>query len=510
MKRKLSPLAFWALWLVLLGILLQAHPDPGLVMSHISIGGLLALTMWTCVIAFRRRRENGGGGWGPIFARLRRAWARPPLRREAVCGPLANALPLWGLILLSLATTLLIAGTASAQDAPDPPGSVVLNVYNVTGYDGPGDHWIVRYNLTFQLSPSDPDPINGALNYTRYTYGNGNPLFNAPLALTIAPVPSHPGWVMATADMVAVGCPTCTDSSTDGLRDASFFNVIVTANDTTVPGPQYGESIPSCAANLTGTQLRRLALPSPTPRGHAQCLGTGPVNSTNVNGTTGLSVLVTDIGDGTVADPNTDVELTWTTSLSDPLNTTSGNYSYWWIETLSAQPLGPLDCFCAIDTTNTNDANARRQHNFQIASDPQLATYWILVEDPFTRQWSNLSCSVAVSTERFFAANRCGSFGAGVADAPTGTPQFPLLNVTQFTDATGFSTAGALWFLSGALILALGLGGYMAAGPIGGAAAGILSIPLVVVLNLVAEWWMILVFFLAASVLVFFFSRGGD
>lgn len=83
MKRELSPLgkrvAFWALWLVLLGIILQAHSDPGLVMAHISIGALLALTMWTCVLALRKGKDgDGGGGDGPILARLKRALLAPP------------------------------------------------------------------------------------------------------------------------------------------------------------------------------------------------------------------------------------------------------------------------------------------------------------------------------------------------------------------------------------------------------------------------------------------------
>lgn len=361
----------------------------------------------------------------------------------------------------------LVGVTVGSQSFSSPPGSFASQV-----------------NFTWMVSPSDPDQINGSLNYTFYEANGGQ----TPSGWTCMrgclssigshlPVPNRPGWLYMVVDT--------TGSLNGGLgplpNGTTVFTFNVTANSGT------SASAPSCqismAQTINGAQDQCGSPIISQPTG-VSALVTVPVNSQGSQGYQNIS---------------------WMASPSDP----GGNFTYRvWAQERNAQGV----TFTAFNiTSGTYLGSGLWTYN---SSTTSADTFFVQVraEDTWgTHQTSNWTCQVSFNAGHAVESNTCGTIALPFSgsNAISSQPVFPMLNVTGFANGIGLSVTFS-GFILGAIVIVLvaGLGLYVANGPgaIFGATLGILGA------GVFALWpfWMVLLIFTGGAFAVVLLWRGSQ
>lgn len=388
-------------------------------------------------------------------------------------GPQPPLLPLLLLLLLALAALLLSPSAAASATVPAPPPAFVLWNYATDYYPAPVGSFDARMNVTWQLSPDDPDQVNGVLNYTLYAnqtaYVTGwLPFYN----FTHFPIPDVPGWVYGNADF------------TDTTQNGTFFKAYnMTATNSTASAPNTGAI--SCL----------LTVNVGPGNGHDQC-------GTNIQPPSGASARIAVVGTREAIEAVTN--LTWALS-PDDTNITHGNFSYRVVATLDGITQANFT-----DPTDAGDDDGLRHYNQTSTGGASNAyQYQFRAEDNAgTHRWSNLSCAVTANTGHLYETNTCGNLGDSFAFDTDG-PTFPMVNVPALATGLGITSTQAGLLLFGLFTFALVVGGYFKAGVVGAFLGLILGIAASASLALIPLWIIVAIVMVAASVIVLTLTRGG-
>lgn len=393
------------------------------------------------------------------------------------------------------AALLVLLFLAPHAAAAAPPQAVVLQANSSTPAANPPGSYQVFYNLTWRVSPDDPDQINGSLNYVIWynttnvpsgwliVYNNTNP----------DKVPLHPGWFKTQFSLQGPRLEY-------GLESGTFLSRNVTLNMTVWNASDSTMSLESCSVRgFDAPNYYSTAGGSDLTNVHDQCglqsfIQDPPGVSARVNipSTTG----------------NSSTQIRWNISIAD-LNQTAGNLTYRVFVSTPDYNVTRPGANLGADPTGADDASAIRQFWFNTSGrQPAQLLIQIRAEDPLSFQWSNLSCAVSVHTDRIYEETTCGLMGNS-AGATVGGPTFPLIaDVPGLASNMGLSTDALGWILAGVFLFAVMGGGFWAAGLVGAFAAGSLGVACVALMGLIPLWFVVVVF-LVAAVVVFLMSGGG-
>lgn len=436
--------------------------------------------------------------------------------------PMKATTALLTLLGLTLLATLTLFAVASA--APAPVNATVFQGYNVTSNAGPDDSWVARYNVTWRVSPDDPDQINGSLVYYRYDVvrdANGlyveSPTnyigsFNFTSGLTNHPVPNNPGWLWSLTTWTGCRTTGCT------WQDNKSIDSYVIANDTV-----SNSTFPCAPVSTNISQLRYLNTSGNQThpvRSHFQCGEPLPAP------VPGLQARVLHVGNATAYDPTSTIDLKWKTSPDDPNANGTGNWTYWMSMAFEdGLPVFDRKCtdgtgsgffaaivlvYCKADNVTGSDASGTRQASFEVVSVYEQVSFAIIAQNNATHQQAPMSCVLVIDTTRTLNVGSCGIYGSTVAGLD-GEPTFPLLDVPAWTAATGFRADLVPWLLAAVLTLIMTVGGFVSTqgSPVGGGVGFVLSFPAGFLCFLLPAWFLILLFFAAALVIWFLAKPGG-
>lgn len=372
-------------------------------------------------------------------------------------------------LFLSLLTILFFAGSALAA-RPEAPPTVAIDVTAATSWLNAGvPQYSGTVNVTFLLSPDDPDQSAGDPTYTEYVTGL------SPGTLTVSPA-ARAGWVYYS-------------TSYGPFTDAT---AIVTWNITWNDGSgAEGESAPSCEVTI---DFRILG-------DHDQCdpesLGT-PRAPTGLNG-----IIVEEL---TPTEGRTD--LRWTVSQDDP-DQAQGDFTYVVRFRNDDYPEGTYSE--NDDPTDASDADGIRYYMDEYGGGASfVVTYDVFAKDPRTRLWSGYSCAIMLDQDAIHYQDSCGNLTVPDVTLNPGGPQFPLVNVTAGAEAFGLSTVTFGLILGAGTILAGAALGFATAGPVGAGVMGTVAVAFAAALNLFPAWAIVVLFLAAVGIAVTFWTRGGS
>lgn len=394
--------------------------------------------------------------------------------------------------------TLLFLAPLCAAATPRAPGAVVLDVSSWTQTTLPSGRLQYQWNanLSWSLSPDDPDQTNGSLDYTVYQNVSVNatglasctatanyfctgwlPIFNStPTAGTCSR-----GWACISLSYVG---------NTPSLGD--LFNGTMGTYNVTARSAQNERSLGSCIVNVD-----TLNTTNASPSGHDQC------GYPQIRAPSGASALVTLVGNASVA---SQIDVRANLSADDP-NSTQGNLSYRILLYTQDYDVNSSGADLGLDPRTAADQNGVRLNTLTIGgSSPGVVFVQWRAEDPLTHQWSNLSCSVSVNTANPGASSACGVLG-DATNTTQGSPTFPMFDVTTFANNSGISLTLASWLLIGVLAAFFIFIAFALAGAEGAVAVGATVLPFAYVLNLLPLWALVLLFVLAAISLVATWGR---
>lgn len=395
--------------------------------------------------------------------------------------------------LLFLLTLLFLLPTAAATH--EPPASFVTRSLNNNGYQPQ------FFNITYPLSSTDPDQVNGTFWYWLYVDGVPQQNITAHTA-----IPERAGWVynvvfLTIADEQVHRWNIVVNNSTDGHLSPPSCPLPV---DTFLGS---GEGHSDNFANFNQVECGRRILSPP-----------------------GFSAVVSR---QITEDLNGTTDLLWRLSPSDP-NQTVGSYDY----RITRDPHGFADDYTQyLDPTDGDDGDGYRGNTTSYAGvtgQTVLTRYDIQARDPYTHQRAfaceinttllieaynstfnhtfGLPTRLNVVDGQLFAYDYCGSIApptGGVADGTPSVP-FPGISVPAWASSMGLTTGAGALLLAGILLLVLIVGGYLVADVIGAALGGIMGLPIIAVLSLIPLWFIILLFAAFAAVVVLRLpGRGG-
>lgn len=377
------------------------------------------------------------------------------------------------------ALAVVVVAHAASAAAPAPVPALVLNDGVTQLYSAPASEFQSSENLTWRLSPDDPDQVNGVLNYTLYqdqtTFPTGwLPTWN----VSHTPIPNRPGWVYTDASRI--------DFSTNG---SFVIHYNMTATNDSASEPRT--SLTSCLLTVDAYLSNQ----------HDQC------GSPVIAAPAGMSALVTQAQNATT---NGLVDLRWFVSANDT-NLTVGNFSYevLWMSTALQAVTGNFTS-SGLDPTGADDANGVRYFLWNVsAGDTQQVQFKIHAIDPRTHQWANDSCVVGVNVEHITESSTCGAFAAAGGIDASG-PTFPLINVPDQASRLGLSPVVLALFLGAVAVMIGAVGGFAVAQVPGGVAGGVLGVVAAIVMHDWPDWSIVVFFMAAAAVVVLYFARRGD
>lgn len=391
-----------------------------------------------------------------------------------------------------LLLALLLLPTAIAA-TPRPPGAVVLDTSSWATTTLPSGRTQYQWsgNLAWQLSPDDPDQTNGSLTYTILLNVSINATGLTPCTATDT-TGYCSGWLhVFNGTGPFTPCRfgwACVGVSYQGYTPAlgDLFNGTMLSYNVTARSATNQISAPSCIVNVDS-----LNITNATPSGHDQC--GYPV----IQPPSGASALITHAAnstDGVLVDIRANLS-------SDDTNQIQGAFRYVRFLYTDEYGVNATGANLGDDPTGADDANGQRFDTLQIGgiAPTDLHVQWRAIE-PFTRQWSNLSCVVNVDDKINGDQDKCGVLGLSKESVyiPSG-PTFPMFNATLYQMNSGLTQDQATWLMVAALTGLFTVAGFAVARVPGALLMLALGIPFAYVLGLIPQWWLILFFLLAAA-----------
>lgn len=389
---------------------------------------------------------------------------------------------------------ILLLPSAAAIAAPLPPGAAFVGQlttttnYNGGAPGGGGVNFDGTANVTWMLSPSDPDQINGTFTYSLYETNlaalppiGPNLRVNLTPGAAYLPVPGRAGWVYFNVQQAASG--------------GSNYSYNMTAWQAGV------ESASSCAFTLDyrGLVSDRLYAPNATGTAHEQC-GSPAAGFPQIRPPPGVSAVVNQTATATTAGS---IDFRWLLSPDDP-NATVGNFSYRMFMFTTSYNVTAIGANLGYDAVGSNDGAGQRFYE-QVTGGtaPFTAEFQVRAEDASgTHQWSNLSCVAVVASGNLYEANGCGLLSSPSVTGSLGGPYFPFLDVPSFAASVGLSVDGVGWLLGGLLIFTVALAAFADARFIGVVVGAALGFGAAVALGLIPIWFVIVVFLICAGIVV--------
>lgn len=375
-----------------------------------------------------------------------------------------------GILLLAL----LLAPLATAA-APRPVEQIVFENEQVSFYPSPPNSFSYAVNMTWKLSPDDPNQVTGAFNYTIYrnqtSYPTGwIPAYN----FSRAAVPGRLGWVYSL------------NTGADSAVSQSF----VTGWNISVQNPM------SASPNVAGPTCL-LSVDLAVNGSFYQC---GPL----IEAPRGVSAIVETAATSSSSQTNTTFR--WRLSVNDT-NQTSGAFTYWLY--VGAQPdrLTRFTGTPSLDSTGvlrlTVDSYTTQGVTFQ-----QYAQ--VRARDPLTHQRSNLSCTVQILGGSIYRASVCGDISSPAGGFLSDGATFPMIDVSDMADATEIDEDLLAGLLGTLLVLGFTGMGFAAARVVGAIVGGIGSLGFATVLGLAPIYVLVVIFLGSMAVIVLTIARGGS
>jgi hypothetical protein len=371
----------------------------------------------------------------------------------------------------------------SAQ-APTRPLAMTYNAsFHETAFSGSTPTFRVIAEIAVPYSHSDP---TGSMEYCIWRFVDEN--IWTPISCTWNDSP-HTGWKNRTMGISGV------------LGDE--ISLIVSVNNTGGTGDTL--STRSCRITLTyenHAERQQCGLqPFPVPG------LSGVVTARTVPGSVGT------------------LEIRWKPTLDETY--TPGNWSYW---IRAGAPTGTQ--LEETELGQTFDSSPVELSNFvHYSGSPIDGVYvtqitptglglswvWISVsaQADDINWWANgTACAIGIRIDVQYAAMKCGNIEAPETQNPTvtgivTTPQFPLVNVSQFAGALGVPVGIASAGLGFVIIGSAVVGGYVFGGAILAVAMVALAVGATVALRLIPSWWLVLVFMTAFGAILFMKPKGG-
>lgn len=381
--------------------------------------------------------------------------------------------PLGGAALL-LFFFLLPTSMAAAPRGVD---ALVAESISVAYQAAPPSFFDSKLNLTWRLSPDDPDQSVGAFNYTLYDNRTLSatgwfPTYN----LSRTPVPGRPGWVYNGNLQIA---STATDSS-------YVIGYNMTVQDVFSASPNV--SAPSCLLTFEAAQ----------PGAHTQCGWT-------IEPPRGVSALVDSLV-RLESSQVTDTTFRWRLSVNDT-DQTNGSFDYWFFYGLSPETMFRNDETQSVDTPGVRRLTMETS---KAAGEAFHEYARFVARDPMTHQRSAYSCTVQVLGGAIYRASTCGDIqvpsGGFVGDGPT----FPLINVPEAADTLDLPESVLAGILAAILVFGFISLGWLFAEVVGATVGGVGSVGLAAELGLIPIYTLIVAFLLAMVIIVAYFRRGGE
>lgn len=359
--------------------------------------------------------------------------------------------------------------------APAPVPSLVAEVERVSFYASPPTQFEAFVNLTWRLSPDDPDQSVGAFNYSLYsnrtTYSTGwLPQYN----LSRIPIPARPGWVYARVDFA------------DYATEQSFvraYNLTVRAPLNAAPNV----STPSCLVSIDAARNGSFS----------QC-GDG------IEPPVGVSALVDRAA--SASDSQTNTTFRWRPSANDT-NQSSPEFDYWLY-----QGRDPTRLRYYKDPPTLESPGVLRSTVTSYTTVGETFPHYafVVARDPLTHQRSDASCTVHVLGGAMYRAGTCGDIEVPAGGFVGGGPTFPLLDVAATADALDMPEGMLAGVLAATLVLAFACMGWAAGRIVGASVGGLGSLGFATALGLMPLYVLILVFLLSMVLIVFSIKRGGQ
>lgn len=390
-------------------------------------------------------------------------------------------------LLFAFLAALLLAPVAAAVPAPV-PALVALNP-STSYFAQPAGDFQSSTNLTWVLSPDDPDQINGSLNYTLWQNwpginaanqpGNWAPVYN----LSHQPVPNRPGWVYAGN----VGIAAVTD--TNGTLFVSRNMTVSVVGSITNP-----TSAPSCVV-----QINEAAAAG----GHDQC-GT-PILAAPAGVMANVNV--------TYQYPSPapgNINVSWPVSTGEPNVSAPSVLNYRVLVQEPTQNQGLVTLINITDPLDGDDSIGNRSlaiqtgFNTTAANAPNLQVM-VRAEDPLTHQFSNYSCTTTVDPQALNQVTGCGALSNGNGQGLTLglTPVFPGLNVPVWESQAGLSATNGGWLLGALVVALLVFGGWLFTRDARGGSIGFaLGVAAAVKMNLWQVWVIVVIFGVGLALIV--------
>lgn len=382
------------------------------------------------------------GRAGPVRARV-----SDPVRPEQGLRQVNHFFPTAAVAAVGLIVILLFVSSFALAAAPRPPQTVAMQISSVESFP---TNLQIDGNLTYTLSPDDPDQINGSLQYTLYqnsteqgslVCGSATGTANRCGWLRInissdVPITGRPGWVRAPVTFAfSPGVATCTNF--EPYYECGF--------NMTVWGSSNQESNPSCLLNVTIV----------TNGSQGQC-GTNILEPPS-----GIAAKVFSVSNITEEGV---IQARWPLSIDDE-NNTNGNLTYRLLVTSLTERGQPFSLYNQTDTLDTEDESGFRTHNLtSFGTGTFQATFQVRAEDPLTKMFSNFTCQVTLDSGQLGQVNSCNGVSPYTGSSPINDdePLFPMVDVAAYSTSLGLSLEEGKWLLGTIWILILaGIGAFL-------------------------------------------------
>jgi hypothetical protein len=396
------------------------------------------------------------------------------------------------------ALTVLLFLSSSVQ-ATSPPPTFVLETRSVTFINDGAS--ISPMNVTWRVSPEDPDQINGSFTYSLYarcpTVAAGYVRFN----LTDVPLPGRTGWLERSTNL-NLGPPFC------GLGTLDFNMTAWNGTD---------QSSPSCPLNVTIDRMESTSIffANKTIVNQGQCGDRITIAPGGIAAQVKQTVNFTR-DENSVAFVPTLVDVKWPISVNDT-NQTVGDFNYAMQTSVIGNDgsisLSGIELDPRQTGTNGDGGGYRIRHIVYPDGLSNKLNYRVSAWDPVTRMRSNFTCAASIDTAINGSSSQCGDVDAFAAlnGLMSGTTVlFPFVPAASIATDFGLPQALAPWFLGIVWIGFLaGLGLWIAQAP-GVMVGGIIGLGSAGMMGLIPLWLIILVFAALAAFALIYYKSGGE
>lgn len=397
---------------------------------------------------------------------------------------------------------LLIVSVSAEAAAPRPPQTVVMYLDNITSYPSNYD---IKGNLTWRLSPDDPDQTNGVFTYSLYQNSTNSGTMTCSATSGPAGSPSGCGWlrVNQTGYSPIAG-------RAGWVRIAVQFTV---TNGGAICNTAYPGN---CAFNMTAWNVSAGGI-----EGYASC----NVNLTwtiggsrdqcgayITNSPAGIAAFTQAVSNETLQG---NLQTKWPLSVNDTNNDT-GDFRYRIIAHTTTETGQTIQILNDTDPVTVIDGNGIRIYNHTTGGTYRFtAQYQVRAEDPLTFMVSNFSCQSSVNSGLLNDMNSCNGVSLFTAiPSISETPLFPLVPNVIWTGQHAFGLEGETstkWLFAAIWIGLLTGIGFWLLGLAGAGGGATISMGTAAIMGLIPFWIVVVVFALGLTAIVIFGSgRSGE